>query len=639
MAVKVTVYGTADMKQIERARDELDRLEKQALTSAGGFQGAMARFSASATSAGESMTAAGASMTRNLTVPLAALGFALYKATENAANDAQAQVILAGALRNNAGATDAAVASTERWITKQGELLGVSDDQLRPALSTLVGATKDVAKSQELAGLAMDIAAARGVPVETAAKAIAKAYAGQTSQLTKLVPGIDKAAVAAGDWGVIQANVSSIVGGQAAAAADTQAGALARNKVALDEATESLGTAFLPIVTTVTQFIQNSVVPAITAVANWFGKLDNGTKMAILGFGAFLAILGPALMVLGSMATGIGAIAGVLSKLTLISKIATAAQWLWNVALTANPIGLIIVAITALVGAMVWFFTQTDIGRQIWGGFVGFLTDTWENFTRFLNQAWTNITNFVNAAVTNVVSFVKSHWGLLLSFIIGPLGLAIQWIVENWSGIVRFFSGVWNSIVSGVSGMVASVLGFFRDLNSKILSILSGAATWLVNVGRDIVTGLWNGIKGGWNWLADMVGGLVDNLIGGVKDMLGIKSPSRVFAEIGRNVSAGMANGINAAAPAVSKALDGLASMGAATVAAGTMTASLTSGAMGSGSPNLNVAASVPAVSSSSVQVAEGAIQISFNGDVNQSDAQRVVEDAFAQLVRELRAS
>ena len=323
--------------------------------------------------------------------------------------------------------------------------------------------------------------------------------------------------------------------------------------------------------------------------------------------------------------------------------VATAAQWAWNIALDANPIGLIIAAIAALVAALVWFFTQTDLGRQIWSGFVNFIVSVWQGFT-----------TWISSAVNAVVTWIGQNWQLLVGFLTGPIGLVVGWIVSHWSevsawlqgalsniasfwsgiwsGIASFFSGIWSGIVGGVRSGIENVVGFFRGLGSSIMSILSGAGKWLLDVGRDIVTGLWNGIKGGWDWLTSQVKGLVDGLVGGVKNVLGIHSPSRVFAQIGSNVSAGMTEGILAGAPAVSKALNGLVSAGTAAVAGVAITAGIGMGG--------DLATGAAASSSSrSVVVAEGAVQITFQGATDTADAQQVVQDAFAQLVRELRAS
>lgn len=597
MAVRVTVYGTADMRQITRAREELDRLEKKAMSSAGGFTGAMARFSNSAQKAGEAMQSAGASMTRSLTVPLVAVGFALNKATENAAKDAQAQVILAGALRNNAGATDAVVKSTEAWITKQGELLGVSDDALRPALATLVGATKDVGKAQTLAGLAMDIAAARGVDVETASKALAKAYAGQTSQLTKLVPGIDQAAVKSKNFGAIMQSVSGIVGGQAAAAANTEAGARQRANVAMDEAVESLGYAFMPMMTQVTKMITTQVVPTIQKFADWFGRLDKGTQGFILNAGLMLAVLGPLVSVLGTVTSGIGAFAGGIAKMS-------------SFAITGiGQIRNMVIVLTQAQGAA--FAAETAGGRfalAIKGAATatwGFVTSLWAKISAGAASAATWVAETAATVASTVAkgaataatwAMSAAQWALNAAMNANPIvlivtliaglvaGLVWLWntnegfrnaLTTAWNAIAATAGAVWNGIVGTVQwvgqtlmnwvknfslpGLLIKafmsisdavrknwdkIVAFFQQAPGRIISALGDIGGKMLQVGKQIVDGLLDGIKNGWSAVTNWLGNAVNNVVDSVKSALGIHSPSRVFVDIGLNTTKGFAKGI-----------------------------------------------------------------------------------------------
>ena len=76
MAVKISVYGTANMKQIDGARKELDRLERQAAASSKGFNASMTRISNSMKNAGDNVTKAGRTMTRNVTLPILGIGIA-----------------------------------------------------------------------------------------------------------------------------------------------------------------------------------------------------------------------------------------------------------------------------------------------------------------------------------------------------------------------------------------------------------------------------------------------------------------------------------------------------------------------------------------------------------------------------------
>jgi hypothetical protein len=106
---------------------------------------------------------------------LVGLGIALFDATKGAIEDAAAQDKLAEQIRRTTGATDAQIKANEDWISTQGKLLGVTDEELRPALGNLVRATGDITKAQELASAAMDISVAKNLSLETTTKALEKA--------------------------------------------------------------------------------------------------------------------------------------------------------------------------------------------------------------------------------------------------------------------------------------------------------------------------------------------------------------------------------------------------------------------------------------------------------------------------------
>ena len=108
--------------------------------------------------------------------------------------------------------------------------------------------------------------------------------------------------------------------------------------------------------------------------------------------------------------------------------IATAAQWLWNLALTANPIGLVIVGITALVAALAFFFTQTEVGQQ----------------------AWTNITKFFSESITNIGNWFSELGGHIADVFKG-VGNFVTGVVE---GIVNSFIGGINFIIGGINSLI-----------------------------------------------------------------------------------------------------------------------------------------------------------------------------------------
>ncbi|MGO3072448.1 MAG: phage tail tape measure protein, partial [Brevibacterium linens] len=113
----------------------------------------------------------------------------------------------------------------------------------------------------------------------------------------------------------------------------------------------SIGQQVLPMIQPVLDMLKQ-FMPVIAPLA-----------LAVGGFGA--AVLG--------INAAMAAWTAITTAWTAVTKVAAVAQRAFNLALIANPIGLIITAIIALVGFLIWFFTQTEVGKQIWSGFIDWL--------------------------------------------------------------------------------------------------------------------------------------------------------------------------------------------------------------------------------------------------------------------------
>lgn len=170
----------------------------------------------------------------------------LGDAAAAAFEDAKAQELLKLAIQNSTSATDLDVLATEKWIKKVSIATGVADDELRPALAELVRTTGDLSEAQDVMGVAMDIAAAKGIPLETVTKAIGKAALGNVGALGRLGVATKNADGATLTFEETLDEASRTMGGAAATAAGTLAGQLAIAKVKMDEAKESLGAALIP---------------------------------------------------------------------------------------------------------------------------------------------------------------------------------------------------------------------------------------------------------------------------------------------------------------------------------------------------------------------------------------------------------
>lgn len=210
-------------------------------------------------------------------------------AVQAAIEDQKSQTILANSLRNTIGATDDAIAATERYISKQQLLVGVSDTQLRQSLITLTGATRDLTEAQSLQNIALDVAASGYGDVESVSKALAKAYTGNLGALKKLVPGLDNNIVKTKDFNAAMLYLSDTFSGAAAASADTLEGRLRILQLSYGEILETLGYALLPVVQEFAEYLQTNVLPQVQAwvdlnkdeLAAGLTVLANGLKTVI----------------------------------------------------------------------------------------------------------------------------------------------------------------------------------------------------------------------------------------------------------------------------------------------------------------------------------------------------------------------
>tara|TARA_R110002126_G_scaffold175945_2_gene324529 strand:- start:2380 stop:3996 length:1617 start_codon:yes stop_codon:yes gene_type:complete len=241
----------------------LNKSLKTADNDVNSFAGGLEKFSARA---GKAFALAGAAA-------VAYAGKLAIDGVKAAIEDEAAQAKLAKTLENVTGATDKTVKATEDYILQTSLAFGVTDEELRPSLERLVRATKDVEEAQKLQSLALDISAGSGKSLESVSNALAKAAEGQTTALGKLGVGIDAADLKTMSLDKITKTLSDTFGGQAQAKTETYQGKMDKLKVAFDEAKESVGTALLPIITKMADYISTNVVPALnTFIAGLTGK-------------------------------------------------------------------------------------------------------------------------------------------------------------------------------------------------------------------------------------------------------------------------------------------------------------------------------------------------------------------------------
>jgi len=187
------------------------------------------------------------------------------------AADEKAARSLALALANTGNAF--ASIEVEKFIGDLQRATGVLDDNLRPAFRTLLTATGDVKKSQDGLALALDIAAGTGKDLGAVSMALAKAYGGQTTALSRLGAGLSKATLASGDLDLITGELTKKFSGQALAAAEGYAGSMAKLAVASENAKEIIGKDLLDAMQRIAG--QDGIGGATTAMEGFATQIGN----------------------------------------------------------------------------------------------------------------------------------------------------------------------------------------------------------------------------------------------------------------------------------------------------------------------------------------------------------------------------
>lgn len=394
---------------------------------------------------------------KSAALPIAAAGAALYGMGKSAVEDAQGQAMLARSLQNAAGATRDQVAAVEDWINKTSQASGVADDELRPALSTLARATGSVSEAQKAMGVAMDVSAATGKPLQAVTDAMAKGYSGNVGALGKLVPGLSKSVLATKDMTKVSKELSRVTGGAAAENANTAAGQFQRMTVALNETQESIGGALLPALT--------AVAPILRTVATF---LQNNAD-----------VVGPLVIALGVLA---------------------AVVWVVNAAMAANPFVLVALAVAALVAAVIIAYqkcaTFRAIAQAAFRAIAAAASWAWDNVLRpvFRNivvgvqlvwKAFVFAATMVAAAARGIAAAASWMWSNVLKPVINYLVGAFRFwwtvVASTKDRIVAAFTSIWQRAVDVKNKVVAAIAALARGLTAPfdaVMSAIGGVIGW-----------------------------------------------------------------------------------------------------------------------------------------------------------------
>lgn len=237
-------------------------------------------------------------------------------------------------------------------------------------------------------------------------------------------------------------------------------------------------------ITEVATTIKDGVVNTVKSVVDWVQKLS--PILAAVG----TAIAGLALV---GLIQNLGAIGVALKTWAMSTKLVTAAQWLLNAAMSANPIALVVIAIAALVAAFVVLWNKSEAFRNFW-------INLWDNVKAVASTAWEAITGFFSAAWDTI----KAVWDVVLGYF-QTLWARIQTTFSVVSEVLSgFFSAAWNAI----KAIWDFVVGYYQGIWNGIKAVFSVVSSVLTS----FFSAAWNGIKAIWNAVVAYYQGIWDGI-------------------------------------------------------------------------------------------------------------------------------
>ena len=293
--------------------------------------------------------------------------------------------------------------------------------------------------------------------------------------------------------------------------------------------------------------IINELKPHIENFVNWAMQnlpLLEGIIIAIsTALGTVFIING-----ISKFITSITTIVTTLKNLQVVTKLVTAAQWLWNTAMSANPIGLIITAVAALVSGLIYLWNTNEGFRNFvigcwdtiknafsiaidWisdkiNGLIEFfkkfhqanvelarlIIEKWNELKQKASEIWENIKNSIKEKIDGIVKFftetIPTENQILIQKFIELKDKIIKKIVAIWNRFVQWGNDLWKFATTHIPKFISKIVEYIAQLPSKIWNWLSQAAQKVVQWGTDLFN------KG-----KEAATKLIDSIIDGIKDL------------------------------------------------------------------------------------------------------------------------
>lgn len=269
------------------------------------------------------------------------------------------------------------------------------------------------------------------------------------------------------------------------------------------------------------------LMPAIRQIVTWvqgfvdkLNGMDEGTKKVIVTIALLVAALAPVLIVVGKVISAVGTIMTVVPKIAgVINTIKTAFAAL-NTTMLANPIFLIIAAITALVAAFSYLWNNCE-------GFRNFWINLWENVKQAVFTAWNAIKEFFagvweaikgifTVAFEAIKTLVVTYFNMYKT-IIEAVFNAIKTVVTTvWEAIKGIFTTVFNVIQT----IVTTYFNIYKTIIETVLNIIKTVVTTAWETIKTVITTVMNAIKTIFTTIWDAIKSIIAAVVGGIRALI-----------------------------------------------------------------------------------------------------------------------
>lgn len=336
-----------------------------------------------------------------------------------------------------------------------------------------------------------------------------------------------------------------------------------RAKKALNQIKNSgieLGTAFIGALAPTLEKVCN----VVEKVTTWFDNLNDGTKTVIATLMGIGAVASPVLIIGGKIISGMGSMVGKIS--TVVSKIQALSGSIGGlsgvISAITSPVGIAIVAITALVAIFVTLYKTNEDFRNT-------VNEAWET----IKQTISTVIDAIKELITAFIEVVKSAWDAWGQDIINVATNAFNYIstfIDSALNIIKaviqtvtaLIKGDWSGVWNGIKNIISTVWNAIKSLISTGIELIKSIIQLGLNVIKTIVSTVLNAIKSLISSIMNGIKSFISNVLNGIKSVFsnvwnGIKSTvSSVMNGIKSNIS----DGLNGAKSTVTNVLNGIKS-------------------------------------------------------------------------------